>query len=166
MEMVFKFKPGSRVKGDPQKVGERLMELREQHGSLSAEIVLNDARPEGSLLHRNFEWNDSVAAEEYRKDQARGLVQAVIVHRTEEHGDVTPLRAFVKINVGDVNSYEPIHRVLSDASLRSIVLRQCKSEIGALRDKVKAFEEFTDILGALDGVDRVVSTHLEEAALG
>jgi hypothetical protein len=166
MEMVFKFKPGSRLNGDAQPVGEKLMELRKEHGRLSADIVLDDARPDGSVLHRFFEWDDATAAEQFRLEQARHVISCVIVHRTEDHGDVTPVRAFVKIRDEQVDSYEPIHSVLSDSALRSKVLRQCKAEIGTMREKLKAFEEFADVLGALDTVDKAVTTHIEQAVLG
>lgn len=166
MDMVFKFKAGSHLKGDAQPVGERLMELRKQCGALSAQIVLEDARPEGSVLHRFFEWDDAKAAEQFRLAQARHVVSCVVVQRTEDHGEVTPVRAFVKIRDESIDSYEPIHSVMSDASLRAKVLRQCKSEIFTMREKLRAFEDFADVLGALETVDQAVTTHLQEAVLG
>lgn len=45
-------------------------------GNLTAEFVVQAARSKKSPLHSFFTWDDTLAAEEYRKEQARRLIQA------------------------------------------------------------------------------------------
>lgn len=48
-------------------------------GELTAKEILELARPPSSYLHRFFEWDDSVAAERYRLNQARKIIQVLVV---------------------------------------------------------------------------------------
>lgn len=57
----------------------RLMQLHEKTGTLEPTAVVEDARPKNSSLHGYFEWNDRIAAEKHRLDQARDLIQSVHV---------------------------------------------------------------------------------------
>ena len=57
----------------------RLQVLYRQHGTLTPDLVVTDARDPESPLHADFEWEDSVAAERYRQAQARQLLASVEV---------------------------------------------------------------------------------------
>jgi hypothetical protein len=48
-------------------------------GTLPPVDVVNSARSPKSPLHRYFEWNDAIAGEAYRLDQARMLIRSVRV---------------------------------------------------------------------------------------
>lgn len=62
---------------NPLSAYEELKRLQDIHGTLSAEIVLNAARPKKSILHPIFEWDESKAAEKYRLYQARLLLNNI-----------------------------------------------------------------------------------------
>jgi hypothetical protein len=60
-----------------------LQRVAQSHdGFLNARAVLDAARPEGSLLHGYFDWDDTAAAERWRLTQAGNLVRRVRVHLT------------------------------------------------------------------------------------
>jgi hypothetical protein len=154
VSMVFKFRESAGLAGDPQKVGETLHKIRERNGTLTPMNVVDSARSAKSPLHRYFEWDDKKAAEEHRKGQARYLIACVVTVETD--GDeITPVRSFVSIN----NSYEPVEVVMSDAVMRQQALLDVKDAINSLKSKLAAFEEFADVLSALDRVSKVVSKH-------
>ena len=163
--MVFKFRAGAHLNGDAQVVGEALMSVREARGRLVAQDVVDIARPPKSALHQFFEWNDALAAEQHRLAQARLLIRSVVLVETAEHGEITPIRAFAKITTEEINSYEPITMVMADKHLREAVLREVRSEIKSLRDKVSTFEELGQVLSALDAVDAAVSPLLEQSSV-
>jgi len=80
---AYEFAEGARFQAgaatDPAAVGAHLDLLRKQQkGELTPSDVVNDARNPNSPLHSFFEWSDSVAAEQYRLSQARGLIRAVV----------------------------------------------------------------------------------------
>lgn len=53
-------------------------------GVLTPDAVVKAAEPEESPLHDRFEWDDSVAAHQYRIEQARTLIRSVRVVVTSE----------------------------------------------------------------------------------
>jgi len=154
--MVFKFATGAHLSGDPQIVGEALMNIREIRGRLIAADVLEVAKPLDNALHRYFEWDDAAAAEQHRLSQARLLVRSVVLVETSQ-GEIRPIRAFAKVTTEEINSYEPIGSVMADKTLREAVLREVRSEIKSLREKVATFEELGDVLSALDRVDEIAA---------
>lgn len=50
--------------------------VEREHGVLLAEEVREVARDPDSPLHRHFEWDDAVASEAYRLEQARHLIRS------------------------------------------------------------------------------------------
>lgn len=60
------------------KTKDYILSLAQAHGGfLTVDDVLQDARNASSPIHKNFEWNDTIAAEKYRRDQARTLIESV-----------------------------------------------------------------------------------------
>ncbi len=57
-------------------VDRELERIYAERGTLTPEAILESARDEGHALHRYFEWDDSVAAEKYRRAQASSLILA------------------------------------------------------------------------------------------
>src|SRR3990167_767507 len=57
----------------------RLRTLYEKNGKrLTADLVVRDARNPTSPLHVCFEWDDGLAAEAWREQQARTLMRSVV----------------------------------------------------------------------------------------
>jgi hypothetical protein len=89
-----------------------LERIRAQHGGhLQAEHVVDAARPQNSVLHPHFEWDDSRAGEQYRLIQARQLIKIVIApQRVSSETVVVPF--YVNEEKGD--GYVSIVEVMSD----------------------------------------------------
>jgi hypothetical protein len=68
----------------PEIAGKELERIYDKHGALRAQIVVDEARPDDAPLHPAFEWDDLVAAEYYRREQARSLIKTVQVVREDE----------------------------------------------------------------------------------
>lgn len=157
METVFRFRDGAHVSGDPQKVGARLTELRQKMGRLRAEDVVEDAIRTTSVLHRYFEWDNAEAAAQYRLEQARHLIAAVVIVRRDTV-DLRPIRAFAAVHKD--GGYESIEVVMASPDLRKQALIEVKQGIKTYREKLEAFEEFSDVIASLDQVDAALSPHL------
>lgn len=80
---VYKFREGSRFRGDAASVAAELERIRAERGVLKSEAVVEAAEPDDAPLHSYFEWNDAAAAREYRLETARKLVRAVEVIRDD-----------------------------------------------------------------------------------
>lgn len=92
----YVFREGARIKGvDAQTIGDELESIRERDGKIETTAVVDAARPKEAPLHPAFEWRDNVAAEEYRREQARRLVRSVRVV-IKDTGETAP--AYVHVS--------------------------------------------------------------------
>lgn len=85
-----------------QAYGEVLYDIAREKGHILPEDVVGAARPPGAVMHGFFEWDDAIAAEEYRKEQARGAIRSIDVQiRREPDGEreveVQLVRAFLSV---------------------------------------------------------------------
>lgn len=87
--MVFQWKQGARIKADAQQAGVLCSRL-EAEGRLTAKTLLDECRDENSPLHDEFEWNDGIAAEKYRENQARHIISCLVT----VHESAAPTRSF------------------------------------------------------------------------
>lgn len=132
---------------EPQVVGELLDAVQHEHGGrITAKIVVESARPIDSPLHPLFEWDDATAAERYREEQARHVLNSIrIVQPRIDPRKPTPLiRAYVNLEE-DINGekqrcYVPIARVLTDDDLMRQALQRAADELRAFEERYSEFE--------------------------
>lgn len=143
--MVYKWKSGSRIKANAQKVGEEL----EVIGYKDAASVVKAARKSKGELHKCFEWDDTVAGEEYRKEQAR-LVLRMIVTTLDVESDgqakTISIRAFESVRFADdegdaekTMTYVPTVEALSDPELRAQVMDRLEGTISEAETTAKMY---------------------------
>lgn len=142
---AYRWKLGSRIEGDAQKVGEQLA-LLEKRGQLTPKGVVDASRRSDSLLHGYFEWRDDVAAEKYREVQAKEIIRSVelVVEGSE------PTRAFVSVRIeGGSSRYMNVEAALSSVDTRDAVLATALSELRAFERKYSALAELAEVLEAI-----------------
>lgn len=140
-----------------------LTQLAQRNGGvLRVDDVLEEARQEGSILHKHFEWDDSKAAEQYRRDQARALIQRCKITLV----DNTPVqvRAFVSLpsdrDAG--GGYRLTAEVVSDETMKAELVRDIKMTIARWNKKLHLLDQ--DIADLLIELDRRVDTSSEQRA--
>lgn len=119
-----------------------LTAIRDEHGQLTPALVVDAARNPEHPLHSRFEWDDTLAAEQWRLEQAGQLLR--IVKLPPEEGRPRDLRAFVAIKGKDSHrsDYVPTEVALSDPLSRDIVLRAMKREWQTFRRRYDHMVEF------------------------
>lgn len=142
---VYRWKPGSEWRnGDVQRVGEQLKTLADEHGDqLTPTLIVEAARPEDTPLHRLFEWNNDRAAELYRRQQARRVMQSIEVI---PNADSSPRKMFVAVvekkPSGDVSKvYVSTERAMSDVELTLQILNAAMDFIESFRSRYGQFKE-------------------------
>lgn len=122
--------------------------LAEEHGHLTPELVVDAARPEHSPLHDLFEWDDSVAGERWRREQARHLIiQCRVTVQTGEDQRVS-VRRYTALPINEDPSL-PHRYVPTEDALRTdrdLVIAQAKTELDRLRRKYEALVDFDEVL--------------------
>lgn len=127
----------------------QLTEIRDAHGGeLKPEYVLDAARDPDHPLHSRFEWDDSVAAEKYRLEQAHTLIQKAKIAYQAPGKDGPPrlTRAFVAIQAAEGHVYDPVQEVAVDPLRRKMALANMEREWRALYSRYKEFEEFLELV--------------------
>lgn len=160
----FEFSEGSRFQAGAQtdakaakRVGEHIELLRKQcKGELTPEDILADAKNDNSPLHDYFEWSDTAAAHQYRLQQARGLIRAVVAVYVDEN-KVKPAvrtRAYVHINEPSAPHYREASHAMSQQKTRQLVLQRAWRELQSWRQRYKDLKEFSDLIAVIDEVER------------
>jgi hypothetical protein len=127
-------------KADPQMIGEALEKISETaKGELTPKAVVDAARSKRHPLHVHFEWDDSIAAENYRVDQARSLIRVIRVH---DEATPEPARAFISINSRTGTSYRSLADVKRSPDFQQAVMAQADKDLEAFQ---RRYRELTDI---------------------
>jgi hypothetical protein len=134
-------------------VREELEAIRSHHGGiLRAEDVVEFARDETTALHRQFEWDDTEAAHQYRLEQARRVIR-LRVTVTENLGSDRPIPMYVSLSSDRVipgGGYRPFVDVMSDEQMRAELLRQAMEEFKRVARKYHALEELSPVFAAIE----------------
>jgi len=150
--MVYRWKDNSpHPKVDAQVVGEHLEMLRSSHGGITARLVVDEAKAEDSPLHEAFQWDDSVAADEWRLQQARQVVNHIVVVMEKDGGEApTITRAFVVVTQMNAETYTSVAVAMADPGLRAQVVARALRELEAIRKKYAELEELAEVFRVID----------------
>lgn len=152
MATRYGWRPGSRVKLDPEKAGREMEDVRRKNGgALTPEALLERARSANSATHDHFEWDDTVAAHQHRLSQAGDLIRAITIDVVKSNLEPPkPIRAFVSVERQGERSYTSTAHALSDAELRKQVLDRAWADLEAWRQRHAELTEFAKIFAAID----------------
>lgn len=124
-----------------------LQTIYEDHGKLTPEIVVDVARPKSHPLHNRFEWNNTLAGELWRREQAAQLIRSVkAVYAKPDSEQRLEIRAWHAIKGPDYNSYEPTEKVIADPISRALLLRDMERDWKALKARYSDFVEFIELV--------------------
>lgn len=126
---------------------DELLAIYKANGELTPGAVVQVARDPKHPLHNRFEWDDSVAAEKYRLDQARQLIRVVKVTETRGN-ELLRTREFVSVHREAGPSYVPIDEVKADPFTSKLVLQQAAREWRQMFARYRHLEEFLDAVRA------------------
>ena len=150
--MVYRYKTGYFSKVPAQVAGEEIHRLYEEGKSQPKDIV-DASRPDDAPLHPAFEWNDSVAAELFRQDQARTLIRQIVTLEKTESEEPVYVRAFFKIDPEE-STYEPTIVIMNDAEKRKQLLAIAKRELKQFKAKYSTLNELASVFKEIDKVTK------------
>ena len=111
-----------------------------------AEALVDAARPVTSPAHPYFEWDDGLAAEKYRREQAQYYVRSIEVIHPEYH---EPVRAFhnvcMTINDEKVRGYARLEIVESQEELLAQVIAEAKAELVGWKHRYSFYKRLRDV---------------------
>jgi len=124
-----KFKPRNGApfpKKDAQKIGEELENIKAKKNLTPNNVNWKRQKNKKSILHKYFEWDNSEAAEKYRLQQAKNIINHV-VEVIVIKGNVIEERAYFNVIAkNNERSYVPLTEVIKVPSYKKHYLERCK----------------------------------------
>ena len=139
----YEFKLPGVHKVNAEVAGRICQELSESDGGLTPQRLVDVSRDKDHPLHKEFEWDDSLAAEMYRKSQAAKLIRDIVIVR--EDGDTHKDRQFVITNQRE-GSYVRLDVALSNEDWKGNLLKQAKNDMVSFIAKYRRLQELTDVI--------------------
>lgn len=165
----YSYATGYNSKVSAQTVGESLEKITRSGGSVTAQSFLDFSRDENSPTHEMFEWDDSIAAEKYRLQQASNIICHLEcteeVYESEpieielEEGTAEPVdsmhfrSAYVNVAkrsaVGRKAEYVPIAVAMSKEDMRNQVLENALISLKAFERSYSYLQEMSLVIDAI-----------------
>ena len=146
--MIYKWKTGF-FKVSPEVAGKEFERLEGTIG-LTAKNVVDASRPKDAPLHKAFEWNNKIAAEKYRQQQAAVMIANLVV--TVPAGDEErETRAFVTLTArSEEGQFENIKTVLTVSEKRDLLLEQARKDAKIFADKYATLSELAGVINQIN----------------
>ena len=135
-------------------VGAEMERIEARDGQVTSKSLLDAGRPEESVLHSLFEWDDSKAAELYRLRQATEVITHINIVIDEKPN--TPYRAYVNIQESSGQTergrFINVRSAMENEETRRIVLNMAISEAKRFSQKYANYKELSEVFEAIDRV--------------
>jgi len=150
------WKRGARINIDAEKAFNEFEKIKAKNGNkLTAGIVVIEARKSRSVLHKSFEWDDAIAAEEHRLEQARKMLRSIeVVYEDTPH--IPPTRGYVTVtetarkDAPERKVYLSTEDALKDPCARDEILGNAIRDALTYRRKYAGLSELSKIFVAID----------------
>lgn len=135
-------------KADAQKVADEIKSIGE---SVRPEEIVDFARNPDTELHKLFEWDDTKAAELYRRQQARTIFCSIVYTETDKSRPACPpVRVFHKESDGYSGGYRQTIMMVQERESYQKLLAQAMEELRRFKKKYHMLEEFREIFELID----------------
>lgn len=135
---------GFRFSADAEKCYREIQSLE----CITPASIVDYARSEDTELHKCFQWDDSIAAENWRKQQARIIVSSLVVtvekttagsqkYRLIQHDDST-------------KEYKPVVFTVRNMDEYGRLLAQAKRELRSFKERYKSITELSEVIEQIE----------------
>lgn len=126
---------GRKPKADLTK---ELLKIQKAYGSLSAGLVLKEAKKKRHPLHTYFNWDDSDAAKKWRLHQANMLITRAQITITD-HEERT-ISAFISVNKEEGREFVHTAEAINDDQIALQIFSQLEARIATLQDHLQSLD--------------------------
>lgn len=149
--MVYQWKSGARIKGDAQTSGELFERLSATAEGLTARTLLEASKPESAPLHNDYEWNDEIAADNWRLQQSNHFINSIsVVMVSKETNEEMQVRAFHITT--EEHKYDPIELIVQQKDKYTALLSNAKAELETFKRKYNTLKELKPVFEAITEV--------------
>ena len=153
MSQVYTWAVGSYFqKYDANEVKKEL-DIIEKNDELTAEKVVNYARNKDTYINQMLEWNDSIAGEKYRQQQASSIIGGIRVKFIKDDNDEKDekeeieARVFVTTETEKRKSkFKNIFSLTEELDQYALELKSAYKELNSIKRKYKGIVEIQELL--------------------
>lgn len=168
VHMIAKWRDGTYSeyrKLDAQQIYDEIRSIGSSNGSTfesvsNAEFVEYARRNPNSESYKIFEWNDAIAAESFRKEQARVVKNSLITFEIKnpqveliENEQKKPIPLFLNPSSNRLKQHAPTEIVMMEPDLRKSVLKKALDELNAFKLKYHYLKELSKVFDAISQVN-------------
>ena len=162
-ERKYSWKYGNRFSA--QMVGEQFEAIEKRDGTLTKSAIVDAARSEDSPMHGMFEWDDAVAGELYRENQAGYYIRTLevrIVPVGSISGKAVNMRGFVNVTPVDTKrpeckgTFMNANRAIEQPDTYKIMLDRAKNELRMFKWKYNDLKELRPVMDAIGQIEMEV----------
>ena len=135
-------------KADPEKVWREIQQIGDQY---TPQDVLEYARDPQTELHKCFEWDDTIAAEKWRKQQARWVCNSLVVTVIEEERPQVTFRVIQHDTEDKI--YRPVVLTVQNEDQYGRLLDMAKRELKAFKDR---YAEIVELRNVIEEIERIL----------
>lgn len=160
-KLVVKKERKQREKTGPRPLTQKAIKIIKQiqkTRGLTTEAVLEEARNRKSPLHHLFEWDDSKAAEQWRLQQARMIINQVkVIIGEKEYSQYESVVVHVIDDVGQIQRqrvYKPIEEIMGSKELREQMIANSLRQLRYWEEENQKYQELRPIMNTAQIVRR------------
>ena len=131
-----------------------VLKVKNEKG-LTAEAVVDEARNKSSPLHSMFDWNDTEAAEKWRIQQARVLINQIKVEINEKEYFAFE-NLTLEINESSNREYRTMVEIMSDKDMCQQMINKAYEQLLYWKAKYGIYTEFKEVLKAIQKVGKTI----------
>ena len=150
--MIYERKHAARISASASVAG-AVCERLESEGRLTAKDLLDDSRPADAPLHSAFEWDDDIAAEKYRENQARHIISCLVIKPEPTAPSPTPMRAFFNVR-SNGSQYETLNTIMKSPDKHQRLLEQAFDDFRTFRQKYNTLCELNSVFSAMEETEK------------
>lgn len=135
---------GFRFSADAEKCYREIQSLE----CITPASIVDYARSEDTELHKCFQWDDSIAAENWRKQQARIIVSSLVV--TVEKNTAGSQKYRLIQHDDSTKEYKPVVFTVRNMDEYSRLLAQAKRELRSFKERYKSITELSEVIEQIE----------------
>ena len=134
---------------------------KKNRGSITPTIIVEAARDEESPLHQIFDWDDEVAAEQWRLHSARHMLNHLVVRVAMSDGTNEHVKAYHCVSSSVVDNdessigrvYLPLSTAMSSASVMAAIVSGALAELAGWQ---RRYGHYVELKQVSDHVGRAI----------
>lgn len=115
-------------------------EIRKIHkGKFSPKDVVEYARNKNTELHSRFEWDNKIAGDQYRIEQAKSIIRQLKITVIERENEIIKIREYSSLTTerGPNGSYRSTVNILSDNEMKAQLIEDIQNELVRINIRLK-----------------------------